>query len=80
MGCNCKASQRISQIKKYYGYEPETKKNVKIGDKIKKIFQALLIWIMLILMAPLTIVFLIVWGIFFKDKTITFFRKIKLRL
>jgi hypothetical protein len=80
MGCNCKASQRISRVKKYYGYEPETKENIKIGEKIKKTFQAILIWILLLIMAPLTLLFILIARYVFNKKNITFFKKIKLRL
>lgn len=80
MGCNCKATQYITKVKRRYGYLPSTKQNVKVSTKIKMTLQALLIWVLLIILAPISIVVIIFSSIFFRNKTFTFFKKIKLKL
>lgn len=78
MGCNCKASSRIVRVKEAYGYDKPTRKNVSVGNKIKMFFQALLIWILLIILFPITLIVFGIFKIFKKD--IKFLKKIKIRL
>ena len=78
MGCNCKAASRIVRTKKTFGYDLPTSRNVKIGTKIKMFIQALLIWMVLILFLPITLVIIVMSKLFRKD--INFFNKIKIRL
>lgn len=78
MGCNCKAASRIVNIKKRFGYEIPTNKNVKLSIKIKMILQAVLIWGILILFLPVTLV-VILFSKFFK-REINLFNKIKIKL
>jgi hypothetical protein len=78
VSCNCKASSYVIRTKRRYGYELPTKKNVKIGSKIKMLSQALLIWALLILLAPIIIIILIFFKIFKKDFKLL--KKIKIRL
>jgi hypothetical protein len=78
MGCDCKAVSHITRIKRKYGYEPPTSKNVKIGEKIKMILSNLLLWVILLPIVPVFFIIMI-FGKLFK-KNITFFKKIKIRL
>ena len=78
MGCNCKAASRIVRVQKTYGYDIPTNRNVKISTKIKMFFQALLMWFILLLFLPITIIVIIFSKLFKKD--INFFNKIKIRL
>ena len=80
MGCACKASQYVTHVKNKYGYEPSTKKNVKVSTKIKMTLQALGIWAILIILAPLTILWVLFRSVFFRKKTFSFVKKIKFRL
>lgn len=78
MGCNCKALNYVTHVKSKYGYNKPTKKNVSISNKLKMVLQALLIWIVLMITAPIFIVILIFSKIFKKDVKV--FKKIKIRL
>ena len=78
MGCNCKALNHVTHVKSKYGYEKPTKKNVSVSNKIKMVLQAILIWLILMVTAPIFIIVLIFSKIFKKD--IRVFKKIKIRL
>lgn len=78
MGCNCKASSYITRVERGYGYKAPTKKNVKVSSKIKMILQAFLIWIILILVAPIFLIALVFSKIFKKD--IKILKKIRIRI
>lgn len=78
MGCNCKAVSRIVRTQKTFGYDIPTNRNVKISTKIKMFLQAILIWCILILFLPITLVIIIISNLLKKD--INFFNKIKIRL
>lgn len=78
MGCNCKASSYITRVKKGYGYSSPTKKNVKVSSKIKMILQAFLIWIILLLAAPIFLIVLAFSKILKRDVKIL--KKIRIRI
>lgn len=78
MGCNCKANDHIIRVKRKFEYNEPIRSNVTISNKIKMIFQAILIWFMLILILPIFVVVLIFSKIFKKDLKIL--KKIKIRL
>lgn len=78
MGCNCKANNHITRVKRKFGYDSPTKSNVSVGNKIKMILQALLIWVILIAIFPVFIIALIIGKISKKD--VKFLKKIKIRL
>lgn len=79
MGCNCKAIEHVSRIKRYYGYEKEVKKNISLRNKVKMILKAFLIWAILLFLAPLTLI-VFIFNKFILRRESVFLKKIKIRL
>lgn len=80
MGCNCKATDYVRATKKYYGYEPETKENIPTKEKVKMAFQAVFMWIIIILFFPIVLFYLVFVKAFLKKETISLFKTIKVRI
>jgi hypothetical protein len=80
MGCNCKATDYVRRVKRFYGYDAETKKNVSSKEKIKMVLKAIFMWILIIVMLPLLVLFFIFVGPFSNKKMVAFFNSLKIRI
>lgn len=80
MGCNCKATEYIRKSKKIYGYESETTHNVSTKEKIKMVFKAIFMWIMIIIGFPIIVLYLIFSKTFLRRKKISIFNALKIRI
>lgn len=80
MGCNCKATNYVRTAKKYYGYDPETKDSVSGKEKAKMFFQALLMWLLMLVGFPFVVLYIIFAKVFVKKKGIKLFGTIRLRI
>lgn len=79
MGCNCKASQHIRKVKKTFGYESEKKENISRRERFKMGFQAVLIWMLMILGFPFVFLFMIFGRLFMGKKKLKLFNAISIR-
>lgn len=80
MGCNCKVKEYVRNTKRYYGYEPETKENISLKTKIKMVFKAIFMWIIVIVFFPFLILFFVLVRPFVKNKIMTVFKTLKIRI
>lgn len=80
MGCNCKATEYVRKTKKFYGYDSENKENVTLKTKIKMVLRVIFMWIIIIVTLPFSILGFIFVKPFNKNKVVTFFGSLKMRI
>lgn len=79
MSCNCKATHYVRTAKREYGFEPETKETVSTKEKVKMFFQAVLIWLVMLIGFPFALLYIIFSKTFARKKSKSFFKAIKIR-